>query len=70
MRSPAPPCPKCQSTNIGQPHYVGGPVLWFICRACAYVWPPRPTSTPPSAAWPLAFDYTVDAPASTVNDEA
>jgi hypothetical protein len=48
MRAPPPPCPQCHGTNIGQPHYVGGEVLWFFCRVCAYVWGAPPRATPPS----------------------
>jgi hypothetical protein len=44
MRPPPPPCPACRSTNIGQPHYVGGEVLWFVCRQCAHVWIAPPHS--------------------------
>jgi hypothetical protein len=48
MVYPPPPCPMCQSTNIGQPQYVGGLVLWYVCRACAYVWVGPPPRTPPA----------------------
>jgi rubredoxin len=43
MRPPPPPCPMCRGTNISQPHYMGGEILWFACRACGHVWDPPTT---------------------------
>jgi hypothetical protein len=46
MRPTPPSCPACRSTNIGEAHYVGGSVLWFVCPQCSHVWAAPPATDP------------------------
>jgi hypothetical protein len=48
-----PPCPLCKSTHVNRTKYVGGVIIWFICRQCAHVFcetPFKGVSPLPSAS--------------------